>query len=1485
MDVASTVHPTDHTLQAYGLGKLEHSLAESVSKHLEGCPSCQSRVAEISSDSFLGRLRDAKVRPESTAPTGSSLAGLSRLAGEPSSPIPPLAHTLPPGLVDHPDYEVIGELGRGGMGVVYLAWNKLMARKEVLKVISRDLMERRGVLERFLREIRNAAQLHHPNIVTAYSAFRAGESIVFAMEHVEGQDLANYARSHGLLPVEHACYFIYQAALGLQYAHEQGMVHRDIKPSNLILARQGRRAVVKVLDFGLAKATREGPVDNSLTREGQMLGTPEYIAPEQSLNAHKADIRADIYSLGCTLYCLLTGGPPFSGSSLYEILQAHHSMDATSLNLVRPEVPWELAALVGKMMAKEPELRFQTPGEVAQALKSFFKQGSPAPGGSTAELSQAGQTAASQRVGALRSVPPPALQAATSERSVPARSGAPESTQSESMRESLLATASAEPLPRPLEPALPGQGWPRRAWLRAAAGGVLLLGLVIAWAVVLRVKTSKGMIELVNLPKDAEVLVDGEEVAVTWPGSGKPAVVSVTPGKHKITFKKNGIQTSGGEVTVQAESNEKFIVRFVPATKLTRELPKDRGRESTENSIGMTLKLIPAGEFFMGSPDDAIEADKDEKPSHRVRISKPFYLGVYEVTQAQYEAVMGNNPSYFSSTGDGKDKVAGQSTDQHPVENVSWLDAVQFCNKLSDIRGRKPFYEIDGPDIRVPDWNGQGYRLPTEAEWEYACRANASTPMHFSFGHNPTELGVYGWFEGNSEQRTHPVSQKRPNGFGLYDMHGNVWEWCWDWSGEGYYNQSPADDPTGPAGASSRVFRGGSWGSEPRRCRSAVRRWSAPEYCLNFLGFRLALNRSYEIKDLSGTITSSIPLSKESRTAQPLGEAKSVAPLTEGPTPTPSGIKSKPVLKPRGEWTSPTTKMEFVRIKGGEFLMGSPQDDKDAFYDEKPQHNVRISPFYLGLTEVTQAQYETTMGNNPSYFASTGDGKHEVAGRLTGQYPVESVSWLDAVRFCNALSGKEGLTPFYRVNVENVDIPDRKGPGYRLPMEAEWEYACRANASTPTCFSFGDNAAELTVYGWFEGNSEQQTHPVSQKRPNGFGLYDMHGNVWEWCWDWYGERYYNQSPADDPTGPTGASDRVIRGGSWIFPHRFCRSADRRGSPVLRSYDLGFRLALNPSNEIKDLSGSITPSIPLSKESKTAQALGEAKSVAPLTGGPTPTPSGIKEKPVLKPRGDWTSPTTKMEFVGINGGEFMMGSPEDDKDAFDDEKPQHNVRISPFYLGVTEVTQALYQAVIGSNPSYFSSTGRRKAIAAVRSTGQYPVENVSWLDAVRFCNALSGKEGLTPFYNVNGENVDIPDRKSPGYRLPTEAEWEYACRAGTTGKYSFGNDPSIRGEYGWFSANLRGSTHPVGERLPNRFGLYDMHGNVWEWCSDGYAANYYKRAPGDNPPGASGASFRVIRGGSWSSGPHDARSAFRGWGVPGSRSNGLGFRLARGQSGR
>jgi serine/threonine protein kinase len=479
MDAPPSPHPTGQALSSYGLGKLDGAAAKAVNEHLEECPVCRKRVAEMSADSFLERVREAQ------KPAGQSTPGQPRTGGTQTykganAPAPPPGSTLPPGLVDHPDYEIKRELGRGGMGVVYLAHNRLMGRDEVLKVMGRHIMERPGVLDRFLREIRAVARLRHPNIVSAYSAFRLGESLVFAMEYVQGLDLSKTVKAKGPLPVGHACNFVHQAALGLQHAHEEGLVHRDIKPHNLMLSRKGERPVVKVLDFGLAKVVREEKVDGGLTSEGQALGTPDFIAPEQILDAPSADIRADIYSLGGTLYYLLTARPPFQAKTLYDIYQAHISRDADPLNLIRPEVPAELAALVAKMMAKNPARRFQTPGEVAEALEPFFKSSDAGFKGPKPEMSQASPPSAGRRT-ATRT-PEPNQSTANATRSADRLAMPAHTAPAESRWGSLIELREEEEASLPSLPRQPTGKPPRRKWpiaLGASLFGLLALGVIV----------------------------------------------------------------------------------------------------------------------------------------------------------------------------------------------------------------------------------------------------------------------------------------------------------------------------------------------------------------------------------------------------------------------------------------------------------------------------------------------------------------------------------------------------------------------------------------------------------------------------------------------------------------------------------------------------------------------------------------------------------------------------------------------------------------------------------------------------------------------------------------------------------------------------------------------------------------------------------------------------------------------------------------------
>jgi serine/threonine protein kinase len=258
------------------------------------------------------------------------------------------------------------------MGIVYQAEHTVMERLVALKVVSRQLLDSPEAVERFGREVRAAARLDHPNIVRAYDAEQADDLQLLVMEYVEGKSLSDVLDRKGPLPIAHACQYIRQAALGLQHAHEKGMVHRDLKPSNLMLTPKG---VVKILDFGLAKLNSERKRGAELTRKDMAMGTPEYMAPEQALDTKNADIRADIYALGCTLYCLLAGRPPFrsaDGNDL-QVIMAHIDQEPPPVTQFRPDVPPDLAALLTRMLAKAPEQRPQIPKQVADAVAAIAK--------------------------------------------------------------------------------------------------------------------------------------------------------------------------------------------------------------------------------------------------------------------------------------------------------------------------------------------------------------------------------------------------------------------------------------------------------------------------------------------------------------------------------------------------------------------------------------------------------------------------------------------------------------------------------------------------------------------------------------------------------------------------------------------------------------------------------------------------------------------------------------------------------------------------------------------------------------------------------------------------------------------------------------------------------------------------------------------------------------------------------------------------------
>ena len=564
------------------------------------------------------------------------------------------------------------------------------------------------------------------------------------------------------------------------------------------------------------------------------------------------------------------------------------------------------------------------------------------------------------------------------------------------------------------------------------------------------------------------------------------------------------------------------------------------------NSIGMQLTLIPPGEFTMGSPTTEAERRDFETP-HRVTLTRPFYLGTYEVTQAEYLTIMGENPSWFSANGKGKDKVAGKKTERFPVEFTNWEDAQRFCRKLSAREGKT-------------------YRLPTEAEWEYACRAGTTNAFHYGIFDNGQSANTHGGVpygtntKGPALGRTTEVGSYAPNAFGLHDMHGNIFEWCADWFVPQLYKQRAGNvivDPlvsTRTPPAKTRVLRGGSWTKgKGIHARAALRRGNLPDWKGQNIGFRVV----QEISD-------------ESRPA-PVVQTEPM-PADQKPSDTKEKSVAATIRDPRAG--------DLVYIRPGKFLMGSLESEPGSWPMERPQHEVEIKQgFYIGKYEVTHQQFShfvaKTKYKTDAEKSEKGGGGYvkEQKGIVNwnprfswkepgfpqkSNSPVVNISWNDAVAFCDWLTEQDGQ---YR---------------FRLPTEAEWEYCGRAG--TKAAYAWGDqqesmvgneNASDQSLARLLSDESFHKsrcgkwddgipfTAPVGSFKANPFGLNDMPGNVSELCNDVYLDNSYQLPPDQIPA--TGKK-RVLRGGAFDYLPMDCRVARRLGDWVNEPRcDRGFRV--------------------------------------------------------------------------------------------------------------------------------------------------------------------------------------------------------------------------------------------------------------------------------------------------------------------------------------
>jgi serine/threonine protein kinase len=349
-------HPTLAELQAFDSGQLLPAEREPIERHLEECIICCETLEAL--------------------PEGALEALVRAYGGRADTASMPAAPDIPAEFIAHPRYRILEVLGAGGMGVVYKALHRLMERVVALKVLNHSLTSQPGFAERFQREVKAAARLAHPNIVVAHDADETAGTHFLVMEYVAGTTLDRVVGQRGPLPVCEACALVRQAALGLQHAHERGLVHCDIKPHNLLMTPAGQ---VKILDFGLARVLEDRASGAVTLPDGTVLGTPDYMAPEQARDPGCADIRSDIYSLGCTLYHLLAGQPPFPAGTPLQKLLAHQECSPPLLTTVRQDIPEELTGILERMLAKDPARRYPTPADLATDLERVIDPASAAP--------------------------------------------------------------------------------------------------------------------------------------------------------------------------------------------------------------------------------------------------------------------------------------------------------------------------------------------------------------------------------------------------------------------------------------------------------------------------------------------------------------------------------------------------------------------------------------------------------------------------------------------------------------------------------------------------------------------------------------------------------------------------------------------------------------------------------------------------------------------------------------------------------------------------------------------------------------------------------------------------------------------------------------------------------------------------------------------------------------------------------------------------
>ena len=707
--------------------------------------------------------------------------------------------------------------------------------------------------------------------------------------------------------------------------------------------------------------------------------------------------------------------------------------------------------------------------------------------------------------------------------------------------------------------------------------------------------------------------------------------------------------------------------------------------EEIHNTLGMKLRWIPAGNFIMGSLEGE-QGRKNDEAQVEVELTSGFWLGKYEVTQGEYEEIVGRNPAQFKEVGR-----------YGPVNRVGWDEAKAFCDKLTErerVAGKLP--------------QGWAYTLPTEAQWEYACWAGEKESF------SAEELDKVGWHSVNSGERIHEVGKKKPNSWGLHDMHGNVWEWCLDWYAE---NRPGGKDPTGPASGALRVIRGGGWNALDGSSRFAGRRSDEPSHRGAALGFRVVVGRGIaeQSSPPEAAEGGEVPIKPSKPSAEGDSKPAEASPAAP-PAPAPPVI---PGLQQRLDAYLSARRVQVVELaeKYGRAL--------EAGLDRAAKvGDLRLATVYRH----EQARRDVFLA--------------DLASQLEDPIAAVKTPGLLSPLPDGSSGALMGLRKTWSGEIGKIDA--KLGPALNqslLHLEKELT-----------------RAREFDSAKWVAEFRET----VASRQPG--------------------------KPA-----PLDAAQIRARQDIW---------ASRLGMSVGFENSIGMALQLIPPGRF-------------------------------LMG---------------------CSDEQHAELAATEGEKFPQN--------FAAERPRHIVAITrPMAMGACEVTTGQFRQFVEETGYVTEFEKKHGDRAWNRNLGyeckdNHPVVRVTWGDAVAFCQWLSKKEGVL-------------------YRLPTEAQWEYACRAGTHDIWV-----GSRADLGGRAVSQVRHVMPVGGKQANAFGLFDLQGNVIEWCQDRFAGNYYASSPLRDPSGPGEGGARILRGGSFNQEPHMLRPAKRGWVNPDDGRYDRGFRVVR-----